>query len=219
MNQVLNLYAGLGGNRKHWENCQVTAIEQNFDIAEAYAKNYPDDTVIVTDAHQFLLDHFDKFDFIWSSPPCQSHSQMNLATKHQKKRYPDLKLYEEILFLRQFCKTKWVVENVRPYYKPLIPAQVIGRHYFWSNFHINALDVDRPSSFINQDTFDGALQLMEWLGIYVDKPIYYDGNHCPAQVLRNCVHPSIGLDVFNSAMDYQQHNQSAMQPSLMEFQL
>jgi hypothetical protein len=25
--RVLNLYAGIGGNRKHWENVEVTAVE------------------------------------------------------------------------------------------------------------------------------------------------------------------------------------------------
>ena len=31
--RVLNLYAGIGGNRKYWENVEVTAIEYNEEIA------------------------------------------------------------------------------------------------------------------------------------------------------------------------------------------
>jgi DNA (cytosine-5)-methyltransferase 1 len=50
--------------------------------------------------------------------------------------YPDMKLYQEIILLKTFYKGKYVIENVIPYYKPLIPAQKRGRHLFWSNFVI-----------------------------------------------------------------------------------
>ena len=71
---VLNLYAGLGGNRRLWDEVKVTAVEFNADIANVYCHLYPADNVIVGDAHQYLLDNFKNFDFIWSSPPCQTHS-------------------------------------------------------------------------------------------------------------------------------------------------
>ena len=32
--RVLNLYAGIGGNRKHWKNVEVTAIEYNDFIID-----------------------------------------------------------------------------------------------------------------------------------------------------------------------------------------
>ncbi|WP_441001293.1 DNA cytosine methyltransferase [Fodinibius sp. SL11] len=97
--KVLNLYAGLGGNRKLWEDVDVTAVEINEDIGKVYQDNFPNDTLIIADAHEYLLEHYDEFDFIWSSPPCQSHSKMNIATRHDLRRYPDMKLYEEIIFL------------------------------------------------------------------------------------------------------------------------
>ena len=34
-----------------------------------------------------------------------------------------MKLYEEIIFLDNYFKGKYVVENVIPYYEPLIAAQ------------------------------------------------------------------------------------------------
>ena len=133
MLQVLNLYAGVGGNRKLWENVDVVAVENQQNIAECYERLYPDDTVFVEDAHQFLLDTYDVVDFIWSSPPCQTHSKMSRIQK--VKKYADMALYEEILFLKHNFKGGWVVENVKPYYTPLIaPTAVVGRHYFWSNF-------------------------------------------------------------------------------------
>ncbi|KKL95901.1 hypothetical protein LCGC14_1849900, partial [marine sediment metagenome] len=52
--KVLNLYAGIGGNRQLWpKECEVTAIENNKEIAKIYQDFFPDDKVIVTDAHQY----------------------------------------------------------------------------------------------------------------------------------------------------------------------
>jgi DNA (cytosine-5)-methyltransferase 1 len=133
--KILNLYAGIGGNRKLWgDEHEITAVENEQYIADVYKQFYPNDTVIVADAHQYLLDHFHEFDFIWSSPPCPTHSRMRLSLTKSKPVYPDMKLYEEILFLKHFFKGNWVVENVTPYYKPLIePVAEIERHYVWSN--------------------------------------------------------------------------------------
>lgn len=140
--KILNLYAGIGGNRKLWGNeYKITAVENNLKIAEKYKKNFPNDIIVTSDAHEYLLDNYKEFDFIWSSPPCQSHSRTNYFTQHIRKRpiYPDMKLYQEILFLKGFYKGKWVVENVIPYYKPLLEATKIGRHLFWSNFNIKKI--------------------------------------------------------------------------------
>jgi DNA (cytosine-5)-methyltransferase 1 len=198
--KVLNLYAGLGGNRKNWENCEVTAVESNSEIAEVYQKLNPDDEVIVGDAHEYLLNHYSEFDFIWSSPPCQSHSKMIRSGRNQKPRFPDMALYEEILFLKYNFKGEWIVENVVPYYEPLVaPTQKIGRHLFWGSFDFNVSDVPRPPGFINLSNALGRKSLMDWLGIHYDKNIYYSGNHCPAQVLRNCVHPLLGNEIFKSS--------------------
>ena len=195
--RVLNLYSGLGGNRKYWD-ADVTAVESNPQIAEVYQRLYPDDTVIVGDAHQYLLDNFEEYEFIWSSPPCQSHSKMIRSGRNRKHRYPDLRLYEQILFLTHNHVGKWIIENVEPYYNPLIvPTQVIGRHWFWSNFEFLANDIPRPENFINLANLQGKQKLMDWLGIHYDENIYYDGNHCISQVLRNCVHPDLGQQIFS----------------------
>jgi DNA (cytosine-5)-methyltransferase 1 len=198
--EILNLYAGVGGNRKLWENVNVLAVESDPKIAGVYQRLYPNDEVLVEDAHSFLLECHDMFDFIWSSPPCQSHTQMMKATRHDLRRYPDMALYQEILFLQHFYKGKWVVENVKPYYAPLIPpTAIVGRHYFWSNFPITAEDVARPRGFISKSTVAGKLELMDWLDIHFEEKLYYNGNHCPAQVLRNCVHPQIFLKVYENS--------------------
>lgn len=101
--KVLNLYACLGGNRLLWDDCEVTAVELDPELARMYQDRFPNDTVIVADAHQYLLDHYKEFDFIWSSPPCPTHSRARFWSAkggNTDPKYPDVKLYEEILFFK-----------------------------------------------------------------------------------------------------------------------
>ncbi|NOR84997.1 DNA cytosine methyltransferase, partial [archaeon] len=124
--KILNLYSGIGGNRKLWgDEHEITAIELNPKIAKIYQDFFPNDIMIVADAHQYLLEHFEEFDFIWASPPCPSHSHIRKELGVEvrgniKPIFPDMKLYEEILFLKGYFKGKWVVENVISWYEPLI---------------------------------------------------------------------------------------------------
>ena len=146
--KILNLFAGLGGNRKYWDevarekgiNIEVTAVEFDPEIAKAYSKRFPNDDLIVGDAWDYAAKNYLNFDFIWASPPCQTHSRLNIANNirnDRTKRLPDFRLYELIVYLKYFCKKAFVVENVVPFYEPLIkPTAEIGRHYFWANFDL-----------------------------------------------------------------------------------
>ena len=185
--KVLNLYAGIGGNRKLWENVEVTAVEINEDIAGEYKSNFPNDKVIVGDAHEYLLRHYKEFDFIWSSPPCPTHSVLNYSMP--VKRYPSMVLYQEIIFLKSWFKGSWVMENVKPYYDTLIkPSVEMGRHIFWSNFFIEGkefsnIDVARSTSE----------ELAKDLNMLVPQ--------CQKArlLLRNCVKPELALHIFKCA--------------------
>ena len=54
--KILNLYAGIGGNRKLWGNeHEITAVELDKDIAAIYKDFFPTDKVIVADAHPYLI--------------------------------------------------------------------------------------------------------------------------------------------------------------------
>lgn len=205
--RVLNLYAGIGGNRKLWEDVEVVAVENNKDIAKVYKSFFPKDEVIIADAHQYLLDHFREFDFIWSSPPCQTHSKTNWFLHHQGiVRYPDMKLYQEIIFLQQWGrKLKWVVENVVGYYKPLIEAKKIGRHYFWANFKITNIDIDyvqigtmnrSASKDAQRKAIIREAQIPELLNLHDLKDFKLKNKR---QVLRNCVLPQLGKHIFLEA--------------------
>ncbi len=195
--KALNLCAGLGGNRKNWKNVEVTAVELDPKIAKVYQDLYPHDIVVIGDAMEYLKKHRNEFDFVWFSPPCQKHSRMMKATRHDVADFFDPMLWQAIIFLQHFYKGKWIVENVKPYYEPLIkPTAILGRHYFWSNFDISNIDVPSPKGFITSGSSKESVQSMkDWLGIHYDGNIYYKDNHCPAQVLRNCVHPKLGEHV------------------------
>lgn len=189
--KILNLYAGIGGNRKLWDNCEVTAVEYNPEIARIYKENYPNDTVIIGDAHEYLLSNFMHFDFIWSSPPCPSHSRINTDGNHAP-RYPEMSLYQQIIMLgNNWFKGKWVVENVVPYYNPLIqPTIEIDRHYFWCNFYVPKIQVKSEKPIAFQTGTNGRYGFnLKGVSIKADK----------RQILRNLVNPEIGLHFYNCA--------------------
>ena len=150
--KILNLYACLGGNRYKWDevtDIEVTAVELDPELARLYQERFPNDIVIVADAHQYLLDHYKEFDFIWSSPPCPSHSRARFwgfGANGKKPIYPDMKLYEEIIFLQHHCKGKYVVENVIPYYDPMFNPIKRDRHLFWTNFKLPNILSDRKDN-------------------------------------------------------------------------
>lgn len=192
MIKVLNLYAGIGGNRKLWEDVEVTAVEIVPEIAKIYQDFFPKDKVVIADAHQYLLEHYKEFDFIWSSPPCQSHSSIRKAGVGKGQYapfYPDMKLYEEIIFLKYYYKGKWVVENVKSYYEPLIKPFEYGRHYYWSNFII----CDKSTPW--KEHFDDIPNLIEVKGLDISK-YHMMGKR---KLLSNCVAPEQGLHIFKMA--------------------
>ncbi len=192
--KVLNLYAGIGGNRKLWTDVEVTAVESEQYIADAYSQLYPDDTVVVGDAHQYLLEHFMEYDFIWSSPPCPTHSRMNTARAGtgMAYRYPDMSLYQEILFLRQFYQGNWVIENVIPYYEPLLrPVVELDRHLFWSNRHIGKARSGRR--FIGNLTHATTSTIAASHGIELPP-----GTKNQRKLMRNAVDPNLGLHVLEA---------------------
>lgn len=207
--KVLNLYACLGGNRYKWTDCDVTAVELDPELARMYQERFPHDKVVVADAHQYLLDHYKEFDFIWSSPPCPSHSRCAFGSRKSHKSnhkpiYPDMKLYEEIVFLEHYFDGKYCVENVIPYYEPLIPAQKRGRHLYWCNFKLpNDLnDRPQPKEFIN--TSSKPNEIFHEIDLSS-----YKGQQRKDKIARNLVDYEAGLTIFNTARNI--HNKSKIE--------
>ena len=207
MIKVLNLYACLGGNRLLWENCEVTAVELDPELARMYQERFPNDTVIIADAHQYLLDHYKEFDFIWSSPPCPSHSRARFwgfGINGKKPIYPDMILYEEIIFLQHHFKGKYCVGNVIPYYKPLIPAQERDRHLYWCNFIL--------PSCLSERSGNGALLQESNLGKLGEFHNYdfrkYKGKQRVLKIARNLVDYEAGKTIFNTAFNIIESNKT-----------
>lgn len=203
MIKVLNLYAGIGGNRKLWDNVEVTAVENNEDIANIYRLNFPQDKVVIGDAHQYLLEHSREFDFIWSSPPCPTHSIMNTSYYNRPElyRYPDMTLYQEIIFLKHWFKGKFVVENVKSYYNPLIKPQICENHYFWTNFIIpKHKKINRG---IDSKEITTIEQKLKRVNLRIPDYITDTLKH---KVLNNCVTPEVGRDILKAAYSIKQKN-------------
>ena len=196
---VLNLYACLGGNRLLWDNCNVTAVELDPELAKLYQERFPNDTVIVADAHQYLLDHYKKFDFIWSSPPCPSHSRAAFGSRKSDKAahkplFPDLRLYEEIIFLNNYFNGKYCVENVIPFYDPLVPAKKRGRHLYWTNFNLpNYLNERKPVYMECKD------EVNQWCKFHDYNFYQYKGDQRIDKIARNLVDYEAGKTIFDIA--------------------
>ncbi len=212
--RILNLYAGIGGNRKLWgDTHEITAVELNPEIAKIYQDFFPNDKMIVTDAHEYLLEHFKEYDFIWSSPPCQSHSKMRhfrtqtTQVKPHKIIYPDLKLYEEVILLKTYSENIFVIENVMGYYKPLIEPQKAGRHYFWSNFTIKDFKIKHIKNIKHRKVSD-----YNKYGFDISK---YKIKHRKDQIMRNCIEPELGLHILNCAMGIYDYRKNKEQLSLL----
>lgn len=199
--RILNLYAGIGGNRKLWgDQHEVTAVEIDPDIAAIYKEWYPKDTVIIGDAHQYLLEHFAEFDFIWSSPPCPTHSRFRFMTtkmtapgKSRPIVYADMTLYQEIILLKHYFKGKWIVENVKSYYEPLYKPQEFDRHYAWANFNIPPFKANNKGFIKNH-----VSGLKDLHGFDISK---YKLDGRKDQILRNAVNPEAGLAILNEALE------------------
>lgn len=206
--KILNLYAGIGGNRKLWgDEHDITAVELDPKIVAVYQDLFPNDTVIEGDAHQYLLDHYQEFDFIWSSPPCQTHSRARYGLGFHGNKvdgvYPDMRLYQEIIFLKHHSKGQWCVENVQSYYQPLIMPFALGRHWYWANFPITHISIE-PSGITSSTTSAGN-KVIRATTQELEKKLGYDLS--PYKIankrllLRNCVEPETGAHILEHALN------------------
>jgi DNA (cytosine-5)-methyltransferase 1 len=219
--RILNLYACLGGNRYKWDevadNLEITAVELDTEAARLYQERFPNDKVIVADAHQYLLDHYKEFDFIWSSPPCPTHSRMRKTNtgegeRKSKATYPNMMLYEEIILLEHFFEGKYCVENVIPYYEPLIQAQKRGRHLYWTNFNLpNNLNERNANNFIHSK----VSELSKFHDYDFTK---YKGEQRVDKMARNLVDYEAGKTILQTALNiYKKTNIN--QTSLFDYEV
>ena len=205
--KILNLYACLGGNRYKWDEVakeagieiEVTAVEIDLDLSTLYQERFINDKIIVCDAHEYLINNYKNYDFIWSSPPCPSHSKARFARKETTKTiYPDLKLYEEIIFLKHYYKGLFLVENVIPYYEPLIYGKKIGRHIYWSNFIL-------PNDLGQRDfsIMESKNEIKKWCKFHDYDFFKYKGEQRVDKIARNLVDYEAGKTILQTALGIQ----------------
>lgn len=194
--KILNLYAGIGGNRKLWgDEHEITAVEYDQATADVYSELFPKDKVIIDDAHDYLLNNYKHYDFIWSSPPCPSHSDIRRCGVHAgqyEALYPEMSLYQEIILLKNFLpkESMFVVENVKPYYEPLIAPDVkLHRHYYWCNFKISKFEVDDNRKHEDITSYGYVY------GFNIKDSKIKDKR----KALRNMVDPDLGLHILECA--------------------
>ena len=202
--KILNLYACLGGNRYKWDevtDVEVTAVELDPILAELYQQRFLGDKVIIADAHQYLLDHYKEFDFIWSSPPCPSHSRARywgFGANGKNPIYPDMTLYQEIIFLQHHFKGKYCIENVIPYYEPMFNPKKRGRHLYWTNFEL-------PTTLSNRKVkiSEGRNEVKNLCKFHEYDFFTYKGKQPINKIARNLVDYQAGKTILEVALNIQ----------------
>lgn len=205
---ILNLYACLGGNRYKWDkvsdNIEVVAVEMDTELAKMYQERFPNDTVIVGDAHEYLLNNYQEFDFIWTSPPCPTHSRARFwgfGANGKNPVYPDMKLYQEIIFLQHHFKGKYCVENVIPYYEPMLAPQKRGRHLYWTNFRLPNVLSERKCKIS-----EGKNEVKNLCAFHEFDFFKYKGEQPTNKIARNLVDYEAGRTILETAMEIQRQN-------------
>jgi DNA (cytosine-5)-methyltransferase 1 len=202
--KILNLYACLGGNRYKWDevaDIEVTAVEYDPELGRLYQERFPSDKVIVADAHQYLLDHYKEFDFIWSSPPCPTHSRARywaFGANGKMPIFPNMILYEEIIFLEYHFKGKYCVENVIPYYEPMLNPIKRGRHLYWTNFKLPNILSNRGNKLKEKDTNSESLN--HYNNFHDYDFTKYKGEQLVLKIARNLVDYEAGKTILQTAL-------------------
>ena len=105
-----------------------------------------------------------------------------------------MKLYEEVIFLDKFFKGKYVVENVIPYYEPLIIAHKRGRHLYWTNFLLPNILSQRKSPIMEIDGIE------KWSLYHDFNFLKYKGKQRIDKIARNLVDYKAGKTILETAL-------------------
>lgn len=203
--RILDLYAGLGGTAKGIQSVlekkgvdyEYFAIEIDPNVCAAHKINNPRSTVICADVKDWL-DKITDFDFVWASPPCQTHSILNFSNKAtgKKTNLVDWSLWHVIDHLQRTENVSYVVENVLIWYnEPFKHNFNLDRHYFWTNLSLLSFEYQKRT----KDW--GYLSVKGWKEYHqVEHAI--TGNK--RQQLRNCLHWSIAAGIFEQFLEPKQ---------------
>jgi DNA (cytosine-5)-methyltransferase 1 len=108
-------------------------------------------------------------------------------------------LYQEIIFLKHHFEGKYCVENVIPYYEPLIPGQKRGRHLYWTNFLLpNEIDRKESKGIIGGQVNDEFKKLCEFHQYDFSQ---YKGEQSRTKMARNLVDFEVGKTILETALN------------------
>lgn len=105
-----------------------------------------------------------------------------------------MKLYQEVLFLDNWFSGKYCVENVLPYYEPLILGKKRGRHLYWTNFNLPNDLGERKAAIM-----EGKDEVKRWCEFHEYDFYQYKGKQRIDKIARNLVDYEAGLTIFNVA--------------------
>ena len=116
--QGLDLFCGGGGCSKGYADAgfEMTGV----DIAPQ--PHYPY-RFVQADWAEYLAEHWQEYDFIHASPPCQGYSRMRHLPWLQGRNYP--RLIGEVRSSLEATQKIWVIENVSD--APLNGAELCGK--------------------------------------------------------------------------------------------
>ena len=97
-----------------------------------------------------------------------------------------------------FVKGGFVVENVIPYYKPLILAQKKGRHLYWSSFKLPNDINERKSSIM-----EGKDEVTQWCKFHDYDFRKYKGEQRTDKMARNLVDYEAGRTILETYLGIQ----------------
>ncbi len=107
-----------------------------------------------------------------------------------------MSLYQEIIFLDNFFDGKYCVENVIPYYEPLIPAQKRNRHLYWTNFILPNNLNERKCSIM-----EGKDEVNKWCEFHEYDFTKYKGQQRIDKMARNLVDYEAGKTILETALN------------------
>ena len=107
-----------------------------------------------------------------------------------------MKLYQEIIFLENYFKGKYVVENVVPFYTPLINAKKRGRHLYWCNFNLPNDLKERKGGIM-----EGKDEVTKWCKFHDYDFTKYKGKQRRDKISRNLVDYEVGKKILETVLD------------------
>jgi DNA (cytosine-5)-methyltransferase 1 len=107
-----------------------------------------------------------------------------------------MSLYQEIIFLDNFFKGKYCVENVIPFYEPLISGNKRGRHIYWTNFLLPSVLTNRKNPDLTRTP-----NIVDVLSVFHDYDFNkYKGKQSKQKMARNLVDYEAGKVILDIAM-------------------